>query len=211
MARNLNPKCKQCRREGVKLFLKGERCSGSKCALVKRNYIPGVHGVRLGKGGRMTGYGLQLREKQKAKRAYHILEKQFKNYFTKATKKRGNTAEYLYALLESRMDNIIYRAGFAGSYDSARQMVSHGSFLVNGRRSDIPSRQLKVKDKITIKATKKELGLFKDLAERLKTREIPEWLNVDAKEAEITVIGLPSLATETPSYDLKQIIEFYSR
>ena len=148
MARDLNAKCKQCRREGVKLFIKGERCNSSKCAMVKRNYIPGIHGIKLGRGGRLTGYGIQLREKQKAKRMYRILEKQFRNYFDKAIHKTGETGDNLFNLLETRLDNVIYKAGFGNSRDAARQLISHYHFLVNGKKVNIPSFQVKVKDKI---------------------------------------------------------------
>ncbi|NQT49224.1 30S ribosomal protein S4 [Candidatus Kuenenbacteria bacterium] len=212
MGRDLTQKCKQCRREGVKLMLKGERCESTKCALVKRNYIPGVHGLKLGRGGRMSGYGIQLREKQKAKRTYRLMEKQFRNYFDKAINtKAGETGENLFNLLEMRMDNVVYKAGFCGSRDFAKQAIGHGAFQVNGKKLDIPSYQMKVKDKITIRPKNLKMPQFIDLAEKLKKRQLPEWLAVDLKTLEITVIGVPNLQKDIPSFDLKAIIEFYSK
>ena len=211
MARDLNAKCKQCRREGVKLFIKGDRCNSSKCAMVKRNYIPGIHGIKLGRGGRLTGYGIQLREKQKAKRMYRILEKQFRNYFDKAIHKTGETGDNLFNLLETRLDNVIYKSGFANSRDAARQLISHYHFLVNGKKVNIPSFQVKVKDKITVKPKSQKMQEFSALAEKLKNAEVPEWLSIDPKEMQITMIDEPNLEKSTPGFDLKLIIEFYSK
>ncbi|MFH0780241.1 MAG: 30S ribosomal protein S4 [Parcubacteria group bacterium] len=214
MARDLNPKCKQCRREGVKLFLKGDRCFGSKCAIVKRNFIPGMHGEKQGRGGsgRMTGYGMQLREKQKAKRTYRILERQFRNYFKKAVRRKGDTRSILFSLLEKRLDNAVYRAGFAANRDQARQLVNHGHFTVNGKKVTIPSFQVDIKDKIGIRPSSlAKMESFKTLGERLKGKEIPEWLAVEPKELTAVVVGEPSLEKNRPNFDLKQITEFYSR
>ena len=211
MGRNLSAKCKQCRREGSKLFLKGERCNSSKCAMVKRNYIPGVHGIKLGRGARLTGYGTQLREKQKAKRTYRILEKQFQGYYHKAIIRRGNTVDHLFGLLEMRLDNVVFRAGFCDSRDFARQVIRHGHVLVNGQKVDIPSFQLKIKDKLTIKPTSLKKAQFQDFGEKIKNKQVPDWLAVDVKELNAMVIDTPSLARNEPSFDLKQVIEFYSR
>jgi small subunit ribosomal protein S4 len=213
MARNIDPKCKQCRREGVKLFLKGERCLSSKCALTKRNYIPGVHGVKLGRGGRLTGYGTQLREKQKAKKTYRVLEAQFKKYFDEAKKKKGNTAELLFQLLERRLDNVVFQAGFSAGRNLARQLVRHGHFLVNGKKVNIPSFSVKIKDKVAVKPNSLKLKYFQDLAEKIKgkEKELPDWLALDAKSGEITIVGLPDWQKTEPNFDLKQVIEFYSR
>lgn len=211
MGRNLDPKCKQCRRVGVKLFLKGDRCLGSKCGLIRRNYIPGMHGVKLGRGGRMTDYGLQLREKQKAKKLYRILEKQFRNYFDKATKIKGDTGAELYRLLESRLDNVVYKSGLVASRDLARQMVTHGHFLINGKKVTIPSYQVSVKDKITLKKRILDTEIIQRALESLKSKEIVDWLVVDAKEPSITIVDLPSLTKVHPEYDIKAIIEHYSR
>ena len=150
MSKDLDHKCKQCRREGVKLFLKGEKCYGPKCPIVRRNYPPGIHGAKKTRQ-RLTEYGHQLREKQKAKKIYGILERPFRNYYQKAIKQKGDTNEILGQLLEMRLDNVIYRLGLAKSRKAARQLVSHGFFLVNGKKVNIPSYQVKIKDEITIK------------------------------------------------------------
>lgn len=212
MARNTSPKCKQCRREGVKLFLRGDRCAGSKCAIMRRNFVPGMHGPKIGKGGqRLTGYGTQLREKQKAKKTYRILERQFNKYFLQASKKTGNTASHLFELLETRLDNAIYRSGLTSSRDLARQLINHGHFLLNGKRMDVPSYQVKIKDKITIKPSSLKLAPFQGLVEKLANKETPEWLTVDVKENSVTIVGKPELAKSATNFDLKAIIEFYSR
>jgi len=212
MGRDIKAKCKQCRRVGTKLFLKGDRCSTSKCAIVKRNYIPGMHGTKIGKAGtRLTGYGIQLQEKQKAKKTYRILEKQFSNYFKKAINTKGDTAEVLYRFLELRVDNVVFRGGFASSRDKARQIVNHGLLFVNGKKVNIPSYQVRLKDKITIKKEAQAKKIFEGLSESLQGKEVAEWLLVDPKELAITVIDLPSLKKTKPNFDLKAIIEFYSR
>ncbi len=211
MGRDLNAKCKQCRREGVKLFLKGDRCASSKCALLKRNYFPGIHGLKLGRNNRMSGYGTQLREKQKAKRTYRILEKQFINYFKKAISKTGDTNNFLFQMLELRFDNVVYRASLCSSRDTARQAICHGHFLVNGKKVDIPSYQLQVKDKITLSAKSQKQAMFLDLVEKLKGKQAPDWLVVDPKEAQIVIVDLPDIKKNTPEFDLKHIVEFYSR
>ncbi|KKR04435.1 MAG: 30S ribosomal protein S4 [Parcubacteria group bacterium GW2011_GWC2_39_14] len=211
MGRPLDTKCKQCRREGVKLFLKGDRCGTSKCALTKRNYVPGMHGPKLGRGGRLSGYGLQLREKQNAKRTYRMLERQFRGYFDKVVKRPGDTGENLFKLLEMRLDNVVYRAGFATSRDGARQMVNHGHIRVNGKKVSIPSYQVKIKDKITIKDLSKGKELFNGLSEKLQTKEFVDWLIVEPKECVATVVDMPTLAKNKPGFDLKMIVEYYSR
>jgi len=208
MARNLNPKCKQCRREGVKLFLKGDRCNSPKCSMVKMNFPPGVHGV---KGyPRLTSYGQQLREKQKAKKIYRLLETQFKNYFKKATKSKGNTEEVLFQLLEMRLDNIIYRSGFAKSRDLARQLVSHGHFLINNKRADIPSYQVKVNDLISLKDKSMKLKIFSNLKEQMKKIEPNSWLSIDTDKLTIKVVDQPKLE-ELKEFNPKLIVEFYSK
>lgn len=211
MARFVDSKCQQCRREGKKLFLKGERCHTSKCALVKRNYIPGIHGPKLGRGKRLTGYGEQLREKQTAKRTYGLLERQFRNYFDKAINRTGDTGENLFKLLEMRFDNAVYRSGLASSRAKARQLVNHGHLLVNDKKVDIPSYQLKAKDKISIREKSRELAPFKALAEELKNKECPDWLILDPKDLTVVIADAPSVAKNKPGFDLKLITEFYSR
>ena len=212
MGRELAPKCKQCRRAAQKLFLKGDRCNSSKCAIVKRNYIPGIHGPKFGtRGVRLTDYGIQLREKQKAKKSYRLLEKQFRNYYDKAVKQAGDSGENLYKLLEMRLDNVVYRSGFVKSKNLARQSVNHGHFRVNGKKVDIPSYQMKIKDVITIKPASLKTKLFEGLVDQLKIVETPAWINVDSKELSITVVGTPSVKETTPGFDLKAIVEYYSR
>jgi len=208
MARNINPKCKQCRREGVKLFLKGERCISPKCAMVKRNFPPGVHG---GKGyPRSTSYGLQLREKQKAKKIYRLLEAQFYNYFVKASKSKGNTEEVLFQLLEMRLDNIIYRAGFSKSRDLARQLICHKHFLVNGKRVNIPSYRTKVGDIISVKEKSLTSKAFSNIKEQVKKVEGLSWLSIIPDKLEIKIADKPKLV-DLKEFNPKLIVEFYSK
>lgn len=209
MARNLSEKCKQCRREGVKLFLKADRCNSPKCAMVKRNFPPGAHGA---KGySRLTGYGQQLREKQKAKRIYRILERQMSNYFAKASKTKGNTEEALMELLEMRFDNVLYRIGFAKSRDLARQLINHNHFMVNGKKVNIPSYKMRVGDVISLQPESKDIKPFVNLKEQLKGKESLSWLFLDTDKMQIKVTGKPSLAESKGEFDMKLIIEFYSK
>lgn len=207
MGRSLDPKCKQCRRENEKLFLKGERCFSPKCAMIKRNYPPGQHGPK--RQTRATQYGMQLREKQKVKRMYGILEKQFRNYYHQAAKEAGNSAENFLRLLEMRLDNVVYRLGFANSRNLARQLVNHGHFQVNDKKVNIPSYQLKVGDKINIKPGREKLSNFKDFLKASKKRELPEWLELKELAGKIT--SLPKLDQLIQTINISLIIEFYSR
>jgi small subunit ribosomal protein S4 len=209
MARNLKEKCKQCRREGQKLFLKGERCNSPKCAMVKRNFPPGAHGSRG--YGKLTGYGQQIREKQKVKRIYRVLEKQMKNYFTKASKARGNTEESLLQLLEMRFDNVVFRAGFAKSRDLARQLISHNHLIINGKKVNIPSYQVKIGDIIEMQGKSQKIKPFANLKEQIKNKEALAWLYIDADKMNIKVTGKPNLEENKGEFDLKLIIEFYSK
>ncbi|PLX28133.1 30S ribosomal protein S4 [Candidatus Parcubacteria bacterium] len=209
MAKDLNPKCKRCRRAGEKLFLKGERCNSQKCAIVKRNYPPGVHGST--RRARLTDYGTQLQEKQKAKRQYNLMEKQFRLTFDKAGKKSGNTGENFLKLLETRFDNIVYRLGFATSRPQARQIISHGLLTINGQRVDIPSYIVRQGDEITIKANKKNLKLFKELTDRLKNKEVPGWLNLDKNKIVAKVLHQPDMKDINPNFNVQVIVEYYSR
>jgi len=212
MARNLNPQCKQCRREGVKLFLKGDRCNSSKCALIKRNYVPGMHGQKIGKGGsRLTGYGLQLREKQKCKKTYGILEAQLRKYFKEAKRKPGNTGDFLFTLIETRLDNAVYESGFGINRNLARQMVNHGHILVNGKKVTIPSYKVRIKDKISVNQKSLKKALFAEMEERLKKKVFPDWIAMDFKNSEATIIDLPKLEKIKPNFDIKAIVEFYSK
>ncbi|MBI4812138.1 30S ribosomal protein S4 [Candidatus Falkowbacteria bacterium] len=212
MGRNLDPKCKQCRRAGEKLFLKGERCYSPKCAIVKRNYPPGVHGVKGGQ--RKSDYGLQLQEKQKVKKQYNLLEKQFKLTFTRAEKQPGNVGENFFKLLETRLDNAVYRAGFAKSREQARQLISHGHFTINNKKVNIPSYQLKIGDIVKIKESGKRSKHFRDLIESFKLRKIeaPGWLSVDIKELAVKVSYSPNQKDiKNININPQMIVEFYSR
>lgn len=209
MARPLENKCKQCRRAGEKLYLKGERCNTSKCPIVRRNYPPGVHGP---KGApRLTEYGTQLAEKQKARRSYRILEKQFRGYYEEAKASEGNTSELMAQFLERRLDNVVYRAGFAPSRDSARQMVNHGHIEVNGKRLTIPSYRIKAKDEVTIRKTSQEKGIAHDLEPRVEQAEIPKWLIVDPTQFKINLVNIPTVDDIQTGLSMSTIVEFYSR
>ncbi|MGC9049080.1 MAG: 30S ribosomal protein S4 [Patescibacteria group bacterium] len=206
-----NAKCKLCRREGIKLFLKGERCYSTKCALVKRKYPPGVHGP---KGYlKLTEYGQQLREKQKLKRNYNISERQLKNYFNKAKRKIGNTEIDLMKMLEMRLDSVVFNVGFATSRLTVRQMINHGHILVNGRKVTIPSYQVKVGDVISLKQNSK---LKKNVEESLifcaeRRKMHLDWLAFDEKKLEIKVVSQPEVDNLLKEFNIKLVVEFYSR
>jgi small subunit ribosomal protein S4 len=197
--------CKLCRREGEKLFLKGEKCLSPKCPLVRRKYPPGQHGQAHKK---LSDYGRQLREKQKAKRIYGIRETQFKNYYKKATRTGGDTGELLLSFLERRLDNVVYRLGLANSKRKARQLISHGHFLVNKKKVNIPSYLTKAKDKISL--AEKSL-VEKSLKKDLKNIVIPSWLKLDKDKLEGEVLHLPKKEEIESNIDPAQIIEFYSK
>jgi len=208
MARQRGPLCKLCRREGVKLFLKGSRCTTGKCAVAKRAYAPGQHGKKRVK---LSDYGMQLREKQKAKRIYNILEKQFRNYFFMAERSTGITGEILLQLLERRIDNVVFRMGFAVSRQSARQLVRHGGVLINGKKVNIPSCLLRQGDAVTIKAGEKLSKKIKENAELTKDRPLPSWLEADRANLKGAVKRLPVKADI--GYDIQEqlIVELYSK
>ncbi len=208
MARYTGPSCKLCRREGAKLFLKGDRCYTPKCGFTKRPTVPGQHG---GNRVKLSEYGLQLREKQKCKRIYGVLETQFSNYFDEAARKKGVTGDNLIQLLENRLDNVIYRLGFAGSRKQARQVVRHSHILVNGKKVNIPSFQVKVGDKISIKDNSKKLDIIKAAVEAGNGAAVPAWLKVDVENLTGEVIALPK--AEELDIPVKEhlIIEFYSK
>ena len=210
MGKYVGPKCKLCRREGSKLFLKGDLCYSAKCPFAKRKYPPGAHGNK--RQAKLSEYGRQLREKQKARRIYHLQEKQFKNCFVKASKKQGDAGENLLQSLELRLDNVIYRAGFTASRDSARQLVNHAHFRVNDVKNNISSCALRAGDKITVKVTSK---IKSEVEERVnsnvKNADTPTWLNINAKELSIEVMAKP-IGEELPQdIDTKLIVEYYSR
>jgi small subunit ribosomal protein S4 len=208
MARYTDPVCRLCRREGLKLFLKGSRCYSKKCSFERRPTPPGQHGVRRRKVG---DYGLQLREKQKVRRVYGVLEKQFRNYFIEATRHSGITGESLLRSLELRMDNVVYRLGFAPSRAAARQMVAHGHFAVNGVPTNIPSYRLKVGDRIEVRASHQERELFKTVKEILRSHQAPEWLSLDAGKFAGSVLALPRRDQMPLDFNEQLVVEYYSR
>lgn len=208
MARYTGPVCRLCRREGVKLFLKGDRCYSGKCAMEKRSYAPGQHGQRRSK---QSEYGLQLREKQKARRIYGVLEGQFETYFNKAERKKGVTGENLLVLLESRFDNIVYRAGFASSRNQARQFVRHNHFTLNGNKANIPSMELKVGDVIQLKENSKNSALIKELADNLGSKNPPAWLELDVDNLSAKVVRMPSKEDIDIPVEEQMIVELYSK
>lgn len=210
MAKTISPKCKICRREGLKLFLKGERCHAAKCSFAKRKYPPGMHGP---KGyPKISEYGRQLREKQKIKRIYGILERQLAVYVGKAAKAVGNDEEILLRNLEIRLDNVIYRANFANSRMMARQIVNHGHIKVNGRRVDIPSYQVQTGDEITFKDSSRAVKKIKETVALNKGKnKVPDWLNVDENKLAIKVLNKPTLNDLPKDLNCKFVIEFYSR
>ena len=208
MARYTDPVCRLCRREGLKLFLKGSRCYSKKCSFEKRPTPPGQHGVRRRKVG---DYGLQLREKQKVRRVYGVLEKQFRNYFIEATRHSGVTGEYLLRSLELRMDNVVYRLGFAPSRAAARQMVAHGHFAVNGVPTNIPSYSLKIGDRIEVRESHKERELFKTVKETIRSHQAPDWLSLDAAKMSGSVLALPRRDQMPLDFNEQLVVEYYSR
>ena len=208
MARYTGPVCRLCRREGTKLYLKGERCTSGKCALDRRSTAPGQHGAANKK---MREYGLQMREKQKTRRYYGVLERQFVNYYEEAARKEGMTGENLICLLERRLDNVVYRMGFAASHKEARQLVLHGHFTVNGKKVNIPSLIIKAGDVIAVKEASRDSVKFKALAEAAATANAPKWLEVKAEAMTATVLTLP--AREDVDFDFNEqlIVELYSK
>ncbi|MEK9130063.1 MAG: 30S ribosomal protein S4 [Patescibacteria group bacterium] len=206
MARNLTPKCRQCRRIKEKLFLKGDRCVSLKCALIRKNYSPGLHGAKQVKA-KISEYGKQLFEKQKAKKIYGVMERQFKNYFQKAAKRKGETGEILLRFLEMRLDNVIHRAGLTKSRDKARQLVTHGYFLVNNKKVNIPSYETKVKDEIKIK---KENQKWRD-GDKNEKNELPLWLSFDVEKSIIKILDIPKKEDLPQNIDTRLIVESYSR
>ena len=209
MARYIGPVCRLCRREGMKLFLKGERCYTEKCAIEKRNLPPGQHG-KLRKA-KMVGYGIQLREKQKVKRIYGVLENQFRRYFEMADRTRGITGETLLQLLERRFDNVIYRLGLATSRAQARQQIRHGHFLINGRKVDIPSYSMKAGDTVTVRGTSAQNASIVHAMEEVKGRGIPEWLNFDAGQLTGRIQSLPTREQINLPVQEQLIVELYSK
>lgn len=209
MARNLDPKCRQCRREGEKLFLKGEKCFTAKCAIERRAYAPGQHGQRSGQ--RMSGYGVQLREKQKIRRLYGVLEGQFRRVYREADRRRGPTGENLLQLLEGRLDSVAYRMGFGVSRAEARQVVRHNGVLVNGRRVNIPSYVVRPGDVVELTERARGHLRVKAALEAAEGRGFPEWLDVDIKAGKGTFKAYPIRSELPPTINEGLVVELYSR
>ena len=210
MARYIGPVCRQCRREGMKLFLKGERCHSEKCAIEKRNFIPGQHGKERAK--KIVGYGLQLREKQKVRRVYGVLEAQFRSTFEKAALAKGITGENLMSALERRLDSVIYRMGFGTSRAQARQIVRHGHIDVNGRKCDIPSAQVKVGDVVAVRETSKNNPAILAARDATAHAPAPNWIDVDRESLKGRVQSLPK-REDLVQIQLNEqlIVELYSK
>lgn len=208
MARIRGAVCRLCRREGMKLFLKGDRCYKDKCAIERRGYAPGQHGRRRSK---VTGYGTQLREKQKVKRMYGVLEKQFRNYFKKAARTRGITGETLLQFLEQRLDNVVHRIGFAASRPQARQLVANGHIRVNGRKVDIPSCLVKQGDEISIREKSRKNEFIRLSIETAKGRGVPAWLELQAEGFKGRVLNLPTREDIVLPISEQLIVELYSK
>lgn len=208
MARNTDPKCRQCRREGEKLFLKGEKCFTDKCAIERRNYAPGQHGQ---KSGRLSGYGVQLREKQKVRRVYGVLERQFRREYKEADRRKGVTGENLLQILESRLDNMTYRMGFGASRAEARQIVRHNGILVNGRRVNIPSYHLREGDVVEVAEGAKTQLRIKAAAEAAESRGFPEWVEVDVKSLKGTYKAKPQRSELSSTINESLVVELYSK
>ena len=210
MARSIDPKCRKCRRAGEKLFLKGDRCFTPKCAIVKRAYAPGMHGKGLKRG--LSEYGSQLAAKQKIKRMYGILERQFKHHFDEVKGKKGITGDLFLTRLEMRLDNVVYRMGLAGSRSQARQLVSHGLIYVNGRKVTIPSYEVKIGRTVSVNIHKKGKNYFKNLSQILKNKkDFPGWLEFNKEKLEAEITDFPDRSEIGVNVDAQVIVEYYSR
>lgn len=209
MARYTEATCRLCRRENLKLFLKGDRCYTDKCAFERRSYAPGQHGQR--RGGKISDYGVQLREKQKVKRIYGVLEKQFRKYYERAERQKGITGTNLLILLERRLDNVVYRMGFASSRHQGRQLVRHSHFTVNGRKVNIPSYQVKIGDVIEVKDKSRKIPTVLEAIETVVRREMPSWLEVDSASFRGAVREFPNREELTMPINEQLIVELYSK
>ncbi|HJX37921.1 MAG TPA: 30S ribosomal protein S4 [Anaerolineae bacterium] len=211
MARYTGPACRLCRREGEKLFLKGDRCFTAKCSFEKRSYPPGMHGRRTRFRRKTTDFGTQLREKQKARRMYGVMEKQFRRYFREAERRAGVTGANLLQILESRLDSVVHRMGFAGSRAQARQLVRHGHFEVNGKKTDIPSFLVKPGDQIVVRDRSRSTAYFQSVAEEMEHRFVPDWLIVDSSKLSGRLLALPAREQIETTLSEQLITEYYSR
>jgi small subunit ribosomal protein S4 len=202
-------RCRLCRREGMKLFLKGARCFTDKCAFEKRGYAPGEHGKT--RRIKVTNYGQQLREKQKARRIYGLLERQFRHFFSKASDAKGVTGEVLLQMLERRLDNVVFRVGFAPSRTAARQLVRHGHVAVNGRKVDIPSQLVRAGDEITLREKSRKLGVVLNSLEARKGQGVPEWIDLSTEKLSARVLNIPTRQSIPVPINEQLIVELYSK
>jgi small subunit ribosomal protein S4 len=202
-------RCRLCRREGMKLFLKGARCFTDKCAFEKRGYAPGEHGKT--RRIKVTNYGQQLREKQKARRIYGLLERQFRHFFSKASDAKGVTGEVLLQMLERRLDNVVFRVGFAPSRNAARQLVRHGHVAVNGRKVDIPSQLVRAGDEITLREKSRKLGVVLNSLEARKGQGVPEWIDLSTEKLSARVLNIPTRQSIPVPINEQLIVELYSK
>lgn len=209
MARYTGPVCKLCRREGMKLMLKGDRCMSQKCSFERRPYAPGMHGAKRAR--KLSDYGLQLREKQKARRIYGIVEKQFRKHYDEAQRRPGVTGENLLQILEMRLDNVVYRLGFADSRSQARQLVRHGHFNVNGRKTDVPSFLTKIGDTIVLRDNSRGKEYFKVVGEEIRRHDVPAWLNLDTTNLSGRIVSAPQRTDIDSTMEEQLIVEYYSR
>ncbi|TPV94137.1 MAG: 30S ribosomal protein S4 [Myxococcales bacterium FL481] len=209
MARYIGPVCRMCRREDTKLFLKGDRCHTDKCGYERRQYPPGQHGQ--GRRRRPSDYGQQLREKQKVKRMYGLLEKQFRGYYNKATRMKGVSGENLLSLLERRLDNVAIRCGFSASHAEARQLVRHGHFTINGQRVDIPSYQVRVGDVVEVREKSRKVQKIVDALANVDRSPLPQWLELDRDAFKGKITALPTRSDVAADIDEQLIVELYSK
>ena len=210
MARHLDSVCKLCRREGEKLFLKGDRCFSPKCSFERRSYPPGLHGRQGQFRRKESDYKLQLREKQKVRRLYGVFERQFRRYFRQAQRQKGLTGVNLLTILESRLDNVIYRLGLASSRAQARQLISHGHFSVNDRKTNVSSFQVSIGDVVAVRDKSKKNGFFQEAADSIDAGRVPDWLSLDTKGLSGRVINLPSREHIDVTLNEQLIVEYYS-
>ena len=208
MARYTDPVCRICRREGLKLFLKGSRCYTKKCSFERRSTPPGMNTQRRRK---VSEFGIQLREKQKVRKSYSVLEKQFRNYFEKAEQRKGMTGENLLRMLEMRLDNVVFRMGLATSRAQARQLVGHGHFAVNGKPTNIPSFATKIGDRIEVRESRRGREIFKIVTETIKSAQIPEWVSVDGAKLAGSILAEPVREQMPPEFNEQLVVEYYSR
>jgi small subunit ribosomal protein S4 len=208
MARYTDPVCRLCRREGMKLFLKGSRCYTKKCAFERRSTPPGMNTMRRRK---VSEFGIQLREKQRVRRSYSVMERQFRNYFRAAEQTKGMTGENLLRLLEMRLDSVVYRMGLASSRAQARQLVGHGHIAVNGRATDIPSFGTKIGDRIEVRESRRGRGIFAGAAEQMRTAQVPEWISIEPVRLAASVIAVPTRQQMPLEFNEQLVVEYYSR